>query len=364
MSWKDEAAGETAKRLKYYLGLVHSWFPRVWKQTAEFIALKACGDPEFQWPGWCFMPLAGAFAIATQGRDLVDSPEEVRANITQVVSDIGALTAWRATQGIYRFHPEVFESVWETELTDKLPVELFYRMPEWCPYIETPGKFLNPKQRLFGFFAFLEFDKNTEEHELRLMLDLGSDKMTLLPVILHISGRKTIADMIQGYVDTVMQHAPADIGFTREEIREWLTASATAIVNSVKPCLSLLLYLCSTASDIRESGGSLRLPRRPAPKKVKGGMKLFPPDKPTIWDTGWRLGAMIDRSRAQYEKGPSEGGTHTSPVPHIRKPHWHSFWKGPKKEPEKRNLVCYWLPPIPVRVRDIEQLVPTIYPVR
>jgi hypothetical protein len=369
MGWKDEAVGETVARIKNYLKLLQVWFPTIWQDVTRFINLKASGNPEFQWPNWCFMPVAQAFEIVRQGRDLSNASVEVGQRITLIVSDVGGLAAWRMTQGIYRFHPEVLEAVWETELTDKLPVELLYRMPEWCVYIETSGKLYGQegaRSRLYGFFAFLNYDKKTGGHELRLLLDYGGEPMVLVPVTLYISGHKSIPEMIDGFIETVMKHAPQarviPSGMEIEEVRKRVTSYGSDMVNSARPCLSLLLYLCSTASDIRESSGTNRLPRRSQPKKVKGGMKFFPPDKPTIWDTGWRIGAMIDRARSA--QSVPQGGTHASPVPHIRKPHWHSFWKGPKTDPEKRELVCYWLPPIPVRVKDIEQLVPTIYPVR
>jgi hypothetical protein len=31
---------------------------------------------------------------------------------------------------------------------------------------------------------------------------------------------------------------------------------------------------------------------------------------------------------------------------HIRRAHWHGYWTGPKKEPEKRKFKLLWLHPI------------------
>ena len=79
---------------------------------------------------------------------------------------VGALAAWRATQGIERFDPTIFEAVWDTPLTGELPTELLYRLPEWCCYVPVePARILVPglealqacapgvgRQYPFGFF--------------------------------------------------------------------------------------------------------------------------------------------------------------------------------------------------------------------
>ena len=68
-------------------------YPDAWKQVDDLRAnRKGLGG----WPDWCFLPLAGAYAIVSQGRTR-PSVEQVRH-----VGILGALAAWRVTQGIYR----------------------------------------------------------------------------------------------------------------------------------------------------------------------------------------------------------------------------------------------------------------------
>ena len=76
---------------------------------------------------------------------------------------VGALAAWRATQGVYRFDPTIFDAVWDTPLTGELPTALLYRLPEWCCYVPVePARILVPGlQALQGFFVHLEWDANT-----------------------------------------------------------------------------------------------------------------------------------------------------------------------------------------------------------
>ena len=83
---------------------------------------------------------------------------------------LGALAAWRPTQGIYRFDSSLYNAVIDTPLTGDLPCEILHRMPEWCVYVETPGlRWLGAG--LYGFFAHMEWDAGTGREELRLLLD-------------------------------------------------------------------------------------------------------------------------------------------------------------------------------------------------
>jgi hypothetical protein len=61
----------------------------------------------------------------------------------------------------------------------------------------------------------------------------------------------------------------------------------------IVPLVSLVLYVCSQASEIGEPG---RQPHRPEAKRTKRGLQHFPADKPTTWDVGVRLGAALRRA--------------------------------------------------------------------
>ena len=87
----------------------------------------------------------------------------------------------------------------------------------------------------------------------------------------------------------------------------------------VSPLVSLLLYLCSQAAEIWNSGDGLRVPVRPQPVKTKKGMRLFAPDRPMPWEVGYRLGAALRKAWSTPEAASDTPGTHASPRPHIRR---------------------------------------------
>ncbi len=129
--------------------------------------------------------------------------------------------------------------------------------------------------------------------------------------------------------------------------------------SDVSPLVSLVLYLCSQAAEIKEGGAGKRVPTRPKPQKTKKGMRIFAPDHPSRWEVGYRLGAALRQALSEHQ--PAEPtGTHASPRPHIRRAHWHSFWVGKKDQPDARSVTIKWLPPIPVNVQGIDDLTPTV----
>jgi hypothetical protein len=315
-------------------------YPGIWKAVDTFRASRGRDLPE--WPAWCYLPLAGAHAIASAGRSTPLAPGEAAW-----VGRVGALAAWRSTQGIYRYDPELLEGLWTTPLSGELPVELFFRLPEWCVYLELGGR-----AGFQGAYTHLEWDANDGRCELRLLLDPGGGVEDLLPVPLHLVPGGSLYDATQAALAET----------ARQARRLGLPSLGTSFPmdEALSPLVSLLLYLCSEEPDVRDGAGSQRLPRRPNPIRTKKGLRLFPPDEPTVWETGFRLGAALRRA-ASGEWSEGAVAERAGPRPHIRRAHWHSYWTGTK---DARKLSLRWLPPIPVGLEDMEKLRPTVRRVR
>jgi len=88
---------------------------------------------------------------------------------------------------------------------------------------------------------------------------------------------------------------------------------------------------------------------------------MFPAERLTTWDVGIRIGAALRRAHEHDNAEHGSSANHAGPRPHVRRAHWHTFLTGPRIEP-KRAL--RWLPPIAVNVEDINDLVPTVRPVK
>ena len=156
-------------------------YPHAWQQVDEFRAKrKDLGD----WPDWCFLPLAGTYAIVSKGKTL-QSPNQAHH-----IGILGALATWRVSQGIYRFDPTTFDALWKTPITGDIPTEVLFHLPEWCVYIPTPDQTWQGAT-LNGFFAHLESDMKDRRTELRLVLDVtgaAGDELNVMPIHLGKGG--------------------------------------------------------------------------------------------------------------------------------------------------------------------------------
>jgi len=329
--------GTNIPRPKRHLIAMGKRYPDAWRLVDDMRADRGISLPT--WPEWCFIPLAGPYAIVSRGGAL---PLELAEDVAR----LGALAAWRVTQGIYRFDPDLYRALLATPIQGNIPVDIILRLPEWCVYIETPG-YMFGKDELHGFFAHLESDANDGRIELRLLLDMGDELDDLMPLPLHMTG--SVAESLTAMAEEAERQARR-LGM---ETPPEALGAVGQMAPYVAPLVSLVLYLCSAAAEYIGD----RRPSKPRPVKTKRGHRYFPPDQPTFWMTGFRIGAALRRAENQRQLS-GEPSDRRSPRPHIRRAHWHTYWTGPKDRPQ--TPVLRWLHPTLVGVIDREGIVPTI----
>lgn len=345
-------------RPREHLDAISRRYPQAWTDIDYMrTTLRGVGVPD--WPAWCFVPIAGAQAAVANGLgiDVMRLASLYPAAVGEAAS-LAALAAWRMTQGIYRFDPALYEAVRDTPVSGDIPHEVMFRLPEWCVYLETPGLTLgtDPVQ---GVFAHLEHDIHTQRVELRLVLDIDTATgMSLIPVPVHL-GAWSLAEAIARVMDVTYSSAAAQGIRVHETDREKTGATLRAVV---EPVVSLLLYLCSQASEVAGRTGT---PGNPEPVRTRrAGWKLFPVPGPRTWEVGVRLGAALRRAYQTEQTGTA--GTHSGPRPHIRRAHWHTILSGPrlrKGQPvpsAQRQAELRWMPPIAVNLEDAVELTATI----
>jgi len=291
-----------------------------------------------------------------QGIDIT-SPEGMP--LINDVGIIGALAAWRVTQGVYRFDPEVYRAVIETPVTGDLPYDVLFNLPEWCVYIETPGlSFLGLP--LSGFFAYLEYDVNDGRKELRLVLDHTRPEDTvpvLMSQVIHLGPWSLLES-----VERAMREAERVSRERWGSTEPFPVEAAKQVYTGFMPLVSLLLYICSVNGEI---GDGERRPTRPRTKKTRKGMRMFPPNQVTTWNVGVRMGAALRRAKMSAPRDTPEAGgegkQRSSPRAHVRRAHWHGYWTGPRDGEQK--FVLKWLSPVLVGGGEEKELPVTIRPV-
>lgn len=318
-------------RPRGHLDQVARDYPGVWATLDVFREDK---EGLGGWADWCFLPLAASYAVVSQGGHM--PPDKVGD-----VGRLGALYAWRYTQGIYRIDPSLLDDIGSTPITGDLPSDVLMQLPEWCIYIETPG-LTWIGQPMHGFFVHLEHDAEDRRAELRFLIDLDD---WLLPMPLHL-GAWPLAEGIKRMLQESARH-----GDVRQQD---LHAIQDLMRDSFSRAVNLVLFVVSQAGEIKSASG--QRPGNPLPEKTKRGMRLFAADKPSVWDVGTRMGTAL---RAAYQaEQTGQHGAHTGPRPHVRRAHWHGFWSGPRS-PERASERRYdlrWLPPIPVNLERVEDL--------
>lgn len=324
-------------RPKQHLVTAKSMYPPFWKWADSLLSEKGKGLPD--WPDWCYMPIAAAasFLIETEKQMSPLAQAQDAAQLT-------ALYIWRATQGVYRFDPDLGKELLKTTVTGDLPCDLLYHLPEWGLYIESPGLEMLDFE-VHGFFCHLEYDINTKGHELRFLIDT---EQALLPIILHL-GDWTLEEAINRMMIRSMAKTPFPdlMAAKSDEAKELFRQVA-------QQCISLLLYICSQPQDI--TGEAIKPQRF---KTRRHGFRSFEPNSPHIREVGGKMGSALRAARAAEA---TEGGS-GAVSPHIRRAHWHSFWKGPRDG--ERKLTAKWLPPIQVKMDgfDPDDLPTVIHPV-
>jgi len=309
--------------------------PGVW---ARYEHLRAAYRAKVDWPQWCFAPMAVAFPITGEHPALA-------AKLT-------ALAAWRMTKGIYRVDPTLLPALINTPLDAAVPVDILRRLPEWCIYLELDQlpTFRGPAR---GVWVSMELAGTADPGPvfLSLLVDTAHasadamDEKAMLPLNIKLSGDSLLESLRQTY-----KAAP--------ELHEMIAAVA-------EPIVSVLIYLCSQGVDLTRNG-SKAWPSKPSIVRTRRhGERLFPAPAPVTWELGVRMGAALRAAYAAADASHGDG-TGRTVVPHLRRAHFHTILSGPMKGvlAAQRQREVRWMPPVAVNLRDPEQLVATIRPVR
>jgi len=342
--------------LAYLKGLGDSFRPAM-----DAIALERTARPH-TWPSWCYFPRSRA-ANLVRAHQLYDSSEPafIEHNIWQGATLVTTMAAWRLTRGIYEFDPDLYRTLTDTRISDEIPTELLFRLPEWCVYVPTPEGVTLPGETPYDFFAHLNYGATRNEHrdpEARCLSFVipypnntsdGQDRILLLDVDLSSHSLKKAIEN-QTPIHPTKNESP--------EERKKKTDDSAA---TVSPLLNLLLYLCSEKPEIEGKGQ----PGNPKRVKTKKGWREFAPSGTRFWNVGVRIGATLRKentSTRNEERDPTTG--RARPRPHIRRAHWNTYWTGPKTAPQ--TPVLRWIPPTLVAAdpNSDEELPATIRPVK
>jgi hypothetical protein len=253
-----------------------------------------------------------------------------------VVYDLTAALIWARNKMAYRFDGTLADTLAAQRLDSKIPSEILDYLPYPCVYIERNMTIEGRKTT--GFFAWLDWGTMGNKKLLMLLFTMADS--TSLSIGLPVTGG-TIADSI---LEVANSHTGVGRNFTEKDVHNFAAAQ------SLIACINLLLYLCSEKPEIPDD---TELQTRRS-RDSYGNTK-----RAAVWEVGTRIGAALRKAIEPDAESEtiSDKSSHSSPRPHMRRAHWHSFWSG-KRNGTERKLILRWLPPIAVNVDDVE--LPTV----
>lgn len=267
------------------------------------------------YPSYTFLPLDIWYDIALR------IAEAEGLELLPVLADMFFAGTWQYSKGVYTFDPDLLLALSESAIDGNIPADILTRIPEHCVYIDACG----------GFFAQLLYDPDLHCPLLGLY---GAEQVVFVP-------------LIHGPLDEALDKYRKLPRFQNDEdiIGKFTDEIAAQERDFAEKCLNLILYLCSSEPDIttdRQPGYSRY---RAEPVKTKKGLRLFPADRVHNHNVGASVGAQLRRvTDTGAEVAPIEyqGGTKRA---HLRRGHWHGYWKGSRKA-EDREFIFHWIPPL------------------
>lgn len=307
----------------------------------------------------CLTP-AGCLAVHAAG----GTPEAYNQHVDKMAmsamtGQIAVSCNYRMTQQVISFDPTVSgllegdkgaKAALLSDSGEPLPTELLGRLPfETFVIVPNAGSVLSylvncikgwgnaPGQMYLNVVA-------------RVMMDDG--QVHQIPACAMLDEGLSLVETIEFTLDLFQKTGIGDV----TEVEDYHRKVTSSILASVMP---YLLYLCA---ENREVDGDVAW----VPKVVntKKGRRLFARESPNVLTAGYRIGAAIRQfqgGEVPLADGAGAGMRHT---PHLRKAHWHTFWKGSRQEPATRQRILHFLPPIPVNVDRPSDLQGVIRPAK
>ena len=292
-------------------------------------------------PDWCALPSA---LMAICVADTKDVQSILNANKKEELCHLTSALIWSRNKMIYQFDSTLSDTLAAQPLDGEIPTDILEYLPYPCVYIQR--KITISEEDLTGFFAWLDIVGDDNQKTLRLLFTQadGYAYSVWLPIL-----GGTIHESILNVVNRDKEGS-AEI-YTDDDVRQ------LPLTQAITECVNLILYLCSEKPD---------MPDDTELKTRRSRDSYGNPKRAATWEVGTRIGAAlrkaINAEDESEEKPTTNGQSHSTPRPHLRRAHWHSYWTGKRGGPD-RKLVLRWLPPIAVNI-DGEELPTVVTPVK
>lgn len=328
-----------------------------------FSALEAVYEDErYQnlWPHGAARTIAPA-VLSAMTSCTGKRPEELPQEAAGDMQAVQALAGWRQGKNVYDFSPALTEELYRGAKEKRLLLAAdVLRLPSYCAYIQPnfkePG---DEDDQGYGFFVFWNYTPAPElcflaltpqgKPDLKYHLLIGEEESTI-EACLEKTAAQLTANLAQARSMRAIQESLGE-----EEVD--VESTMRSFSHLISKWLALVLYLSAVNAEIRrDPAHEFRRTRKVAdiPREVD---HLLVGEK-----TGLRLTEF--RRQASGRRGEDRGGHHRSPVMHLRRAHWHTYLRGPRKLAAKRPRFLKWIAPIIVGADGAENDIVTVAKVK
>jgi len=300
------------------------------------------------------------------GHGAIAADEGVRGTASVHTEIVTALEAWRVTQGIYRFDPDLLLAIVDTPLDGMIPTEHFQRLPEWCCYIELADTDMRlGEQKMHGAWVHIEYDMVEKQAEFRAIYDVARDPRQPFaqdglccapPLVLAGDMRQALDELVAACTESSRK---AGLSPTAE-IEDYLRMH----MEDLRDLISIALYLCTDADMMRD--GTVTRPETSVMRR-RDINRQRDVSAPVMWDVGVRIGAALRAAYAHKDASADVDATGRHVRPHIRRGHWHTVLSGKRINedgsaihPDERHRELRWRPPVAVNLNDTNELPATV----
>jgi hypothetical protein len=312
-------------------------------------------DAGYDWPEWCYLPgTAWAAALADQagltGRGFPP------ADLLNVSMAMALVAAWLPGRIAVHYDPDIASELVGTPLEGHLPIQLLERLPAWGLYLDCPH--LGPGA---GVLACLEPAEMRGPPGAQLSDAKGGTELWLAFSDPAAPGSSLVLTSVwvgSGSLSDALtdqdRQGPTPASRLEGDQAELERAFGRPYRDIVRGVVALLLYLCAGETDLVRR--TVATPGRGRQGDGAGDI--------TVLRAGFRLGAAPRAASRARNEDTAAGGDSRRLRPHLRAAHFHSYWVGPRSDPEARRLELRWLPPVAVNVDQGAEAAVVVRPVR
>lgn len=287
----------------------------MWKQMGDMRVMRE--QDKMYWPAQCFVPSEKIHNIFGCDENKLDH----------------LFGVWRMSLGIYRFDESVYPALISTPVPEDIPTEVFGRLPEWCIYIECPtfpSCSVYAENEIKGLWVLTDYE---EKKSVLAVYAHTDDDEIQPPYEFTIEKGMTIKQSLESLYKEREGYDVFMLPIIRQHMMQFLAHA-----------LSLILWVCSDDPDISKLKDRQPMPQQYAPQPIKSkkGFRFCPPAAPTHYVLGARIGGEIRDGIEAH--GKNSGGEDQRRRAHIRRAHWHGYWKG--KRDGQQVFDVRWIPPI------------------